>query len=130
MPIATYPGASLVGRTVGTWSRTEPFSIRPPPPSSSYLGTPAVSLTAMDLSVEAEAFGAKVRMEADEVPTVVGRRVSSLAEIDALEVPSVGEGRTSVPLADRAAVWPVGSPPRARRPHRSLLPGRPTLRRE
>ena len=52
----------------------------------------AVSM--MDLSVEAEAFGAAVRFTPDEVPTVTGRLVETAEEAEALAVPAVGAGRT------------------------------------
>jgi len=51
----------------------------------------AVSL--MDLSVEAEAFGASVRFFEDEVPAVVGQLVSDEDEADALAVPGLDAGR-------------------------------------
>jgi hypothetical protein len=41
-------------------------------------------LTAMDLSVEVEAFGCQIRFSENETPTVIGRRVQSLAEIQSL----------------------------------------------
>lgn len=55
-------------------------------------------LTAMDLSAEAEAFGCTVRMDDEEIPTVLGRRVTSPEEIAALPVPEVGTARTAVHL--------------------------------
>lgn len=51
----------------------------------------AVSL--MDLSVEAEAFGAQVRFTPDEVPAIVGQLVSDEDEANALEVPDLNAGR-------------------------------------
>ena len=54
----------------------------------------AVSL--MDLSVEAEAFGAQVRFSEDEVPAVVGQLVSDMDEAEALSVPSLDAGRAKV----------------------------------
>ena len=54
----------------------------------------AVSL--MDLSVEAEAFGAQVRFSEDEVPAVVGQLVSDEDEAAALEIPSLDAGRAKV----------------------------------
>lgn len=57
-----------------------------------------ILLTAMDLSVEAELFGCDIRMSEEEIPTVVGRRVQTPADIDLLAIPEVGEGRTSVQL--------------------------------
>ncbi len=54
----------------------------------------AVSL--MDLSVEAEAFGAQVRFSAQEIPAVVGQLVSDEAEAEALEIPDLEQGRIPV----------------------------------
>lgn len=51
----------------------------------------AVSL--MDLSVEAEAFGATVRFFQDEVPAVTGQLISSEEEAQALQVPDLDQGR-------------------------------------
>jgi len=56
----------------------------------------AASVNLMDLSVEAECFGSEVRVEGDEVPTVVGRIVTDEAGARALEVPETGAGRTGV----------------------------------
>lgn len=54
------------------------------------------SVSLMDLSVEAEAFGASIRVSDDEVPTVVGALISEEEEAQALAVPAVGAGRTGV----------------------------------
>lgn len=56
----------------------------------------AASVSLMDLSVEAEAFGAQVRFAENEVPTIVGQLVSDLESAEKLEVPAVGSGRTGV----------------------------------
>lgn len=56
----------------------------------------AASVSLMDLSVEAEAFGAEVRFSANEVPTVIGRLVSDEKAAEALPVPPVGAGRTGI----------------------------------
>jgi uroporphyrinogen decarboxylase len=59
--------------------------------------TPSIAaVSLMDLSVEAQAFGASVRFSDDEVPTVTGQLVSDEEEAKALAVPSVGAGRTGV----------------------------------
>lgn len=52
------------------------------------------SLNMMDLSVEAEAFGAKVRFAENEIPTVVGGVLSDIRKAKDLVVPTVGSGRT------------------------------------
>lgn len=56
----------------------------------------AASVSLMDLSVEAECFGAKIRISEDEVPTVTESVVSTQEEADALAVPPVGSGRTGI----------------------------------
>ena len=56
----------------------------------------AASVSLMDLSVEAEAFGSAIHISEDEVPTVVGAIVSDEDEADALEIPQVGAGRTGL----------------------------------
>jgi len=56
----------------------------------------AASVSMMDLSVEAEAFGCTPRFFDDEVPTVVGSLVTTLEEAKALQIPKVGDGRTGL----------------------------------
>ena len=96
-PIATYPAIALTGCTAkqlvtdATVQSAAQLKLR------QTLGT-SVLLTCMDLSVEAEAFGAEVRFSDDEVPTVIGRKVTSLQEIEVLPHPLPGQGRTSVYL--------------------------------
>lgn len=55
-------------------------------------------VTIMDLSVEAEAFGAQVRYEQHETPTVIGRLISNAEDVSSIKVPGIGYGRTSVYL--------------------------------
>jgi uroporphyrinogen decarboxylase len=55
--------------------------------------------TYMDLSVEAEAFGATCTYHTDDIPTITGQLVSNQEEADALVVPEVGAGRTGNPDA-------------------------------
>lgn len=50
----------------------------------------------MDLSVEAEAFGATVRNFDDEVPTIIGTIIEDPEEVADIEVPEVGAGRTGL----------------------------------
>ncbi len=50
----------------------------------------------MDLSVEAEAFGARIRQSENDVPTVVGALIEEEEDAHALLVPEVGMGRTGL----------------------------------
>ena len=52
------------------------------------------TLSYMDLSVEAEAFGSEIRYSDEDVPTVIGSIVNSPEDAEALAVPEVGAGRT------------------------------------
>ncbi|MBR6793478.1 MAG: uroporphyrinogen decarboxylase family protein [Clostridia bacterium] len=56
----------------------------------------AAAVSLMDLSVEAECFGAAVRFSEEEVPTVTGRLVHDEDEANALEVPQVGAARSGL----------------------------------
>ena len=72
----------------------------------------AASVSLMDLSVEAEAFGASVRFSDDEVPTVIGRLIEDEDAADALAIPAVGDGRTGVCVeAIRLAVQAISDRP-------------------
>jgi len=48
----------------------------------------------MDLSVEAEAFGAHTVFSADEIPTIISKLLKTEKDVEALRIPEVGEGRT------------------------------------
>jgi Uroporphyrinogen-III decarboxylase len=56
----------------------------------------AASVSMMDLSVEAEAFGAEIRFSEDEVPVVIGHIIETEEQAEALTVPKVGAGRTKL----------------------------------
>ena len=58
----------------------------------------AAAVSLMDLSLEAEAFGSKIHVSDDEVPTVTGAIVTDEDEAEALQVPAVGAGRTGIYL--------------------------------
>ncbi|MBE6634178.1 MAG: methyltransferase [Ruminococcaceae bacterium] len=56
----------------------------------------AAAVSLMDLSVEAECFGATICVSDDEVPTVKGRLINDMDEAEALEVPAVGTARSGL----------------------------------
>ncbi|MDP4201737.1 MAG: uroporphyrinogen decarboxylase family protein [Bacteroidota bacterium] len=92
LPIMTHPGIEAIGKTVkeavsdgqvhyeAIKAVAEQFSM-------------SACTSIMDLTVEAEAFGATINLPDNEVPTVTGRLVSDAASIAALEVPSLDKGR-------------------------------------
>ena len=56
----------------------------------------AASVSLMDLSVEAECFGATICVSDDEVPTVKGRLINDMDEAEALNIPEVGSCRSGL----------------------------------
>ncbi len=56
----------------------------------------AASVSLMDLSLEAEAFGSTISVSDDEVPSVTGSIVASEEEAEALQIPEIGAGRTQI----------------------------------
>lgn len=55
----------------------------------------AASVSTMDLSIEAEAFGAEIRISSTEVPTVTGQLIKTYDDAVALPVPPIGTKRTT-----------------------------------
>ena len=97
LPILTYPGAALTGATVR--DMVTDASAQVAVQAALHQRHPSLfALAAMDLSAEAEAFGSEVIMGDHEVPTVMGRRVSSREDAEALAVPEPGACRTRVYL--------------------------------
>ena len=56
----------------------------------------AAAVGMMDLSVEAECFGSKIRFSDNEVPTVIGGIISTYEQAKELVIPKVGAGRTEL----------------------------------
>lgn len=93
LPIMTYPGLAYTGKNIidiVTKGNDQFECIK----ALSGKYATAASVTVMDLSVEAEAFGAKIKISNDEVPTVVERLVVDADSINALAIPKLGSGRT------------------------------------
>ena len=95
LPILSFPASQKLGVTVEELVKSAPLQAEAMALISSETNTLA-AISLMDLSVEAEAFGAKVRFSADEIPAVVGQLVSDEAEADALEVPGLDAGRIGI----------------------------------
>ncbi len=98
VPVAVYPGLHLLpGRTIRQMVTDPSVQTACAQAIQQRYRTP-VMLSAMDLSAEAEAFGATIRLDEHEVPTVLGRLVSDPVGVQALGVPPVGTARTAVHL--------------------------------
>lgn len=93
MPIVTYPGLQLTGKRVidlvtNGEVQAECIEILADKFPS------AAGVMIMDLSVEAEAFGAAIRFSENEIPAVSNRLISDPQEIENLKVPEAGTART------------------------------------
>lgn len=93
MPIMTHPGIELINKKVidavkdGDVHYQAVMALRKRFPLS------VASTTIMDLSVEAEAFGADIVFDDNEVPTVSGRLLTSAADVEALQIPTLDAKR-------------------------------------
>ncbi len=95
LPILSFPAAQKLGVTVETLVKSAELQAKAMEIVAHETNTiAAVSL--MDLSVEAEAFGAQVRFTADEVPAIIGQLVSDEDKANELAVPALSAGRASL----------------------------------
>jgi uroporphyrinogen decarboxylase len=95
MPILSFPSIQLMGITVKDLISSSDTQAEGMRRVAERVGA-AASVSMMDLSVEAEAFGSTIRVSKDEVPTVTGRIVASLEDAKKLAVPDVLAGRTGI----------------------------------
>jgi uroporphyrinogen decarboxylase len=110
MPIGAYAGLAVTGGTVRDVVSDPAAQVAAVLALHERLGTPFL-LTAMDLSAEAEAFGSSVRLTDGEMPALLGRLVTTAAQVERLAAPTPGDCRTRVHL-DAAAQLVGASPER------------------
>ncbi|MDD4968501.1 MAG: uroporphyrinogen decarboxylase family protein [Paludibacter sp.] len=92
LPFMTHPGIEVIGKSVREAVSDGQVHFQAIKAVSEQFDTTACTVI-MDLTVEAEAFGAEVKLPENEVPTVLGRLLSDAAAIEALEVPGLDKGR-------------------------------------
>lgn len=95
LPILSYPAVSLIGVSVKeavTDSGTQAEIMK----AVADRCDTAASVTVMDLSVEAECFGAKISFSDNAVPAVEGTLITSAEEAKKLKVPEIGSGRSEI----------------------------------
>lgn len=97
IPILSFPCVSLLGVTVRELISSSELQAKGMKAVAEKTAS-AASVSFMDLSLEAECFGAKIVVSDEEVPTVKGRIVNDMDEAEALAVPAVGSGRTQIYL--------------------------------
>ena len=92
IPIMTHPGIEFLGKDVtdavkdGAVHAAAIIELNKRYPA-------AASTVIMDLTVEAEAFGAEIAFAPGEVPNVLGRLVEDRTSVEKLQVPSLSAGR-------------------------------------
>lgn len=92
IPIMTHPGIEFIGKSVSEtvcngnihFEAIKALDEKYPA---------AACTTIMDLTVEAEAFGATVLIPENEIPTVTGRLLSSQEDVEKLTIPDLTKGR-------------------------------------
>ncbi len=95
IPVLSFPAVQLMGITVKDLISSSDHQAKAMALIAQHTDASA-SVSLMDLSVEAEAFGATTRVSDDEVPTVTGMLVHDEDEAAALAVPQVGAARTGL----------------------------------
>ncbi|MDL2221162.1 uroporphyrinogen decarboxylase family protein [Parabacteroides sp. OttesenSCG-928-N08] len=110
IPIMTHSGIEMIGKRVVdavTDGRIHYEAVK----ALSEKYPAAASTVIMDLTVEAEAFGATVEFPDNDVPNVLGRLVSDRSSIEQLPIPDLSQGR--IPhylLANRLAAENIEKP--------------------
>lgn len=95
LPILSFPSVSLMGVSVRELISSSDLQAEGMCRIAAKCDA-AAAVSLMDLSVEAECFGAAVRFSDNEVPTVTGRLICDLEEAAALQVPQVGTSRSGI----------------------------------
>ncbi|HJH74379.1 MAG TPA: uroporphyrinogen decarboxylase family protein [Eggerthellaceae bacterium] len=106
LPVLSFPAVQLMGITVRDLIGSSDYQAEAMRLIAQTYPT-AASVSFMDLSVEAEAFGAETVVSDDEVPTVVGALVGEDTDPDDIAVPAVGAGRTGLYVEAIAKVAPL-----------------------
>lgn len=111
MPIMTHPGIEVLGRKVIDAVTDGEVHFEAIKALDERFPQSAASTVIMDLTVEAEAFGATLHFSDHEVPSVIGRLVSNREEVERLEIPSLEAKRVPEYLkANRLAAQNISKP--------------------
>ncbi len=95
IPVLSFPVAKKLGHSVGEFVKSADLQAE----TMAWIARNApvdVVLGPMDLSIEAEAFGATVRFGGDDVPAVMGQLVAEEDDVAALAVPPPTTGRCTM----------------------------------
>lgn len=92
IPVMTHPGIEIIGETVLRAVSDGNVHYKAIEALAKKYPTAAATVI-MDLTVEAEAFGAEISFPENEVPAVIGHMLNSPEDIERLKVPSLRAGR-------------------------------------
>ncbi|MBE6536860.1 MAG: methyltransferase [Ruminococcaceae bacterium] len=95
MPLLSFPSVSLIGATVKEMISDSALQAKGMKAVADMTDSSA-SVSFMDLSVEAECFGAEAVFTDNEVPVIRGSIITSEDDANSLSVPRVGSGRTGI----------------------------------
>ncbi|MCK9478601.1 MAG: uroporphyrinogen decarboxylase family protein [Firmicutes bacterium] len=95
MPILSFPGVQMLGISVKEMLESDEKQAQCIKAIADEFNF-AAALGHMDLSIEAEAFGSKIKFDDAEVPTVLGSIIDTEQDAQNLVVPEIGAGRTGV----------------------------------
>lgn len=94
VPILSFPSTQLLGISVNELISSAYMQVKGMQTIAERCSIGA-SLNMMDLSVEAEAFGAKIRFYDDEIPAVEKGIIDDIIQAESIVVPEIGAGRTA-----------------------------------
>ena len=95
LPILSFPSVSLLGISVKALISDSMLQSKGMKAVADRCDTLA-SVSLMDLSVEAEAFGSTIKVDDNEVPTVTGSIIKSEQDAGNLKIPKIGAARTGL----------------------------------
>lgn len=103
LPVLSFPSIQLLNITVKELISNSDLQARGMKAVADRTPKAGGAVSLMDLSLEAECFGAPIRVADDEVPTVTGSVIATeiedderMAQAEALQVPEIGAGRTQI----------------------------------
>ena len=127
MPIGVYAGLEITGASVKDAVTSADHQTEAVLALHERFNT-QVMLTAMDLSAEAETFGCEVRMLDDEIPTVIGRLVTTGEEYRSADQPNRWRQANLNPFTDCSKFgFPGEWYPSAGRSHWPFFAGWPSF---
>jgi uroporphyrinogen decarboxylase len=94
MPIMTYPGLNILGKTVLEMVTNGEVQYRSIKALTDRYTIVASATLVMALYVEAEAFGSEINYCQNEIPTVSKRLINSFSSLSSMKIPEIGEGKT------------------------------------